>query len=450
MAQKDLPGISALVVGPAGAGKTAALAHLCHLLGGFPEERHAETRSLAKELGGTSGEHAWMLDRLRLEREKGATVEPGFASFQSGQFSYTAIDTPGDVGFTKAMLSCTSLADVAVLVVSAAVGEFEAGVDTGRIRELALTCLTTGIKNVCVWVSKMDDVSIRDNAQPRFEEIKKVIKGFLKEVGYKPEEVPFVPISGILGDNLVDKSQTLGWYSGKTAVECLDAMGPIHRPAEKPLRLPVLKVRQDEDAGTIILGRVETGSIRPGIKVVFSPSGYVGEVSSVHRGGEQVAEGKGGDIVSVSLGDSVSAEYLRRGMVASSVSNDPAADAETFLARVLVLDHPGSIRAGYCPSVAVHTAQVPCEFEELESLIDRKTKKEVQSRPERVKASEVAMVRMRPRQHVCVEAFSAFPSLGRFTIRDHGRTIGFGSIMEVTKRPMPKARQPGQNEYFDS
>jgi len=444
----ELPGISVVVVGPPGCGKTAAIAHLCHLQGGFHEEQHAETRSLAKDLGAPAGEHGWMLDRLREERVRGCTIEASMASFTTKEFRFTAIDAPGDPGFAKNMVSVTSLVDVAILVVPAT-PEFEEGVESGRTREVALACFTMGIKNICVWVTKMDDISVQFSSS-RFEDIKKVVNAFLKEAGYKQKEIAFVPVSGIFGDNLVAKSAETAWYSGKPAVEVLDSMGPINRPAEKPLRLPILKVRQDEDVGTIITGRVETGSLKSGSKVLFSPSGQVGEVRSIRKDGADISEAKGGDVVTVCLGDTVSAENLHRGMVASPPTDDPAADAETFVAQVIVLDHPGSICAGYCPAIAVHTAQVPCEFEELITLIDRKTGKEAQAKPEKVRTGEVFTVRMRPRAHICVEAFATYPSLGRFAVRDHGRTIAVGVIKEVTKRPVPKVRNQGGNEYFGS
>lgn len=136
-------------------------------------------------------------------------------------------------------------------------------------------------------------------------------------------------------------------------------------------------------------------------------------------------------------------------MVASFSTNDPAADCEAMIAQVVVLDHPGSIRAGYCPQIAVHTAQVPCEFEELLSKIDRKTGKETEANPECAKTGDVVSVRMRPIDKVCIEVFSAYPSLGRFTIRDHGRTVAVGVVKEVTKRPIPKVRSGKENTYFD-
>mmetsp|Transcript_72232 Transcript_72232/g.223173 ORF Transcript_72232/g.223173 Transcript_72232/m.223173 type:complete len:446 (-) Transcript_72232:46-1383(-) len=442
------PAISLAFIGPQGSGKSTALGRLCQLRGGFSEEEGQACKGLAKDLGCTAGEYAWMLDRLRTERERGTTVGASVVHFDSESFSYTAVDTPGNAAFSKNLLAVTSMADVAVLVAPAAHGEWEAAVDSGRARELALCSFTMGIKNILVLVTKLDDVALEDPSA-RFEEVKKVASTFLKEVGYKQKDVPFVPVSGLHGDNLASRSAEMGWYSGKPVVEVLDEMGPINRPAEKPLRLPVLKVHESEEAGTVIVGRVETGTVRTGIKVILSPGGALGEVRSVHKDGERVNEARGGDIVGVSIGSGTKARDIRRGMVASSMS-DPAAEAEHFLAQVVVLDHPGSIRNGYCPAIAVHTAQVPCEFEELLAKIDRKTGKECETAPAEARTGEVVTVRMRPCKPVCVEPFSAYPSLGRFAIRDHGRTVAVGVIKEVTKRAIPKSKPTGANEYFDS
>jgi len=389
-----------------------------------------------------------MLDKLRSERERGGSIVNSLSCFQSEAFTYTAIDTPGDAGFMKTVLSATTLADLAVLCVPAVMGEFEEHLESGRLRELALACFNMGIKHIVVFVTKIDDVSVAEAADARFQEISKVVNTFLKEVGYKQKEIPIVPICGLRGDNLATRGAESAWYAGKTAVESLDSLGPIPRPAEKPLRLPVLEVHDHEDVGTIVVGRVETGTVRSGIKVMFSPGGWCGKVESIQRDGEEVNEAKGGDIVSVAFGDSLSAQDIRRGMVGGYVTDDPAVEAETFVAQVVVLDHPGSIRAGYCPAIAVGTAQVPCEFEELVSILDRKTKTE-QANPEMARTGEVVTVKMRPREGVCVEAFSVYPSLGRFAVRDHNRTIGVGVIKEVTKRAAPQPRTTEENDYDD-
>jgi elongation factor 1-alpha len=307
-----------------------------------------------------------------------------------------------------------------------------------------------GIKNVLVLVTKMDDPSVAF-ASGRFEEIKKMIEKVLKEVGYKQKDVPFIPVSGRLGDNLTSKSSETSWYGGLPLVNALDAMCPINRPAEKPLRLPVLKVHDVPDVGTVVVGRVEFGTLRSGIKVTFSPSGRIAEVRSLQVGDKEAREAKSGDIVSFSIGDDFGTDEIHRGMVASSSTDDPVADCEAMVAQVIVLDHPGSIRDGYCPSLAVHTAQVPCEFEELLAKIDRKTGEPAEgAAPECAKTGDVVRVRMRPISKVCIETFSAYASLGRFTIRDHGRVVAVGVVKEVTKRPIPKVRTGKENTYFDN
>jgi elongation factor 1-alpha len=438
-----------MFVGPEGCGKTTVLSHLCNLLQAFDEESLKACEDLAKDLGRPYSKHCWMLDTLMEERERGLTIEPRMHRFQSGSNSYTAFDTPGHAEFATSMLSVTSLADVAVLVVPATVGEWEAGADSGGVRELALSCFTTGIKHVVVLVTKMDDLSV-SFASARFEDIKKVVEKFLKDVGYKMKDVPFVPVCGLSGDNLTSKSSETSWYTGPTVIEALDAIGAINRPAEKPLRVPVLKVHDVPDVGTVIVGRVEFGSLKPGTKVVFSPSGRTAEVRSLQIGGEDASEARSGDIVGFSIGDDFGPEDFWRGMVASSLSNDPVAACEEMVAQVIVLDHPGSIRAGYCPAITVHTAQVPCEFEELLAKIDRKTGEPTETNPESGKTGDVLKVRMRPIEQVCIEAFSAYASLGRFTVRDHGRTVAVGVVKEVTKRPIPKVRSGNDNSYFDS
>merc|ERR1712151_713688 len=238
-------------------------------------------------------------------------------------------------------------------------------------------------------------------------------------------------------------------FGGAPLADTLDAQGPINRGSQKPLRLPVFKALEVPGVGTVAIGRVEAGSVRTRAKVLLSPSGHIAEVCSLQLpGGHEISEGKTGDIVSAAIdGDGLE---IRSGKVisAAGTSEDPAASAEYFQAQIRVLDHPGSIRAGYCPSIAVGTAEVPCEFEELLTKLDKKGK-EAEKNPPIAKADDIIVAKLRPRAPVCVEAFSAYPALGRFTIRDHGRTVGVGVVKEVEKRPIAKPRTGEENRYFD-
>lgn len=445
------PFATLLLAGPQGCGKSSLIGRLSAQRGAFQEDTQAEIKHLSKELGCPDLEHAWMLDRLPVEREQRRTVVASSARFESEGFVYHAIDAPGDPRLAGNMVAVTSQADIVVLAVPAAVGELEAALESGLQRELALCCFTAGIKHVVVAVTQMDAPGV-DYEPTRYEEAKKVVEAHLKEVGYKQREIAFVPVSGLRGDNLVDSSANTGWYSGPSLLAALDAVaGAVNRPGEKPLRIPILKAFEVGDAGTVAVGRVETGSLRLGIKVQLSSTGQIAEIQSLQVGGKTVSEAKSGEVVGVGLGPAVRLSDVKRGMILSSASNDPAAHAESILAQVIVLDHPGQIRNGYCPSIAVHTAQVPCEFEELLAKIDRKTKTETPFAPgdQGAKTGDVVTVRMRPRAPVCFEAFSAYPSLGRFSVRDHGRTVAVGVVKEATKRPVPKFRAEDENQYFD-
>lgn len=445
--------VSVALVGPHRSGKTTALSRLCVEVGAFADEEHESVRELAKALGRPDAVHAWLLDSLATERERGITVESSLQHFTSpgeGSCKYVGIDTPGHPDYTKNMLSLTSLTDIAVLVIPAAVGEYEECIRSLRLRELALCCFTMGIKHIAVLVTKMDHESV-DFSVTRFEDIKKSALTILKEVGYKTK-AEVIPGSGVDGGNIVAKSPQMTWYEGSPLLSVLDGLhASVTRPADKPLRLPILKVYEIPGTGTVITGRVETGSFKNGTKLVLAPSGHTCEVESIEVNGESVSDAKAGDIVGVAVTGSFRRGEIKRGMVASSdgVSNDPACTAETLLTQVVVLEHPGRIKAGYCPSIAVHTAQVPCEFESLLSRIDRKTGKEVETNPESVGTGEVFMARLRPRAQVCIESFATYPSLGRFAVLDGGRTVAVGVVKEVTKRPMRKVRNRDENEYFD-
>lgn len=437
----DKPAISLGLVGTRGSGKTTVLGHLCRLQNGFEEGRLAECLDLAKELGCPTGASAWMLDSDTAERELAMTLMSTHTTFDSDAFRYTAVDLPGD-RLLKGLFGAASSVDIAVLCVSAAAHEFEVSTDLatpGNIKEVALSCITMGIKHIVVCVTKMDHLSV-DYDQTRFEEIKKVMLQFLKEVGYKQKEPIVIPVSAITSEvNLTSKSQETPFYAGSPLLDSVDSLSKeINRPAEKPLRLPIIKVHDVPGTGTVCVGRVETGSIKTGNKIMFAPGGELAEVESLQIGDKSVAEASTGDVVSFSVGDAIASTDVKRGMVVSSKANDPAADAESFLAQVIILEHPGSIRAGYTPAICIGPAQVACEFEELVAKIDRKTGKEAEKSPATGKSGEVVTAILRPRAPMVAEAFSAYPPLGRFAVRDHGRTIAVGVVKEVTKRPLPK------------
>jgi elongation factor 1-alpha len=331
------------------------------------------------------------------------------------------------------MITGTSQADAAVLVIAAIEGEFEAGFSkTGQTREHALLAFTLGVKQMIVAVNKMDGVN-PPWKQERFEEIKSNVADFLKKTGYNPDKVQFVPISGWNGDNMIEKSENMPWYKGPTLLEALDQLEPPKRPSDKPLRLPLQDVYKIGGIGTVPVGRVETGVIKPGMVVTFAPSGLSTEVKSVEMHHEQLAEGVPGDNVGFNV-KNVSVKDIRRGNVCSDSKNDPAKEAASFMAQVIILNHPGQIGAGYAPVLDCHTAHIACKFSELVEKIDRRSGKKLEDNPKFVKSGDAAIVKMVPSKPMCVESFQEYPPLGRFAVRDMRQTVAVGVIKEVVKK----------------
>jgi len=256
--------------------------------------------------------------------------------------------------------------------------------------------------------------------------------GYLAKVGYKPKKLKFVPISGWAGDNMIEKSPNMPWYKGPCLLEALDQIKPPKRPVDKPLRLPLQDVYKIGGIGTVPVGRVETGVIKPGMTVVFAPGGLSTEVKSVEMHHESMPEAAPGDNVGFNV-KNVSVKEIRRGNVAGNTKNDPPVGAVDFLAQVIVLNHPGEIRAGYAPVLDCHTAHIACKFATLQSKMDRRSGKILEESPKFVKSGDAAMVTLLPSKPMCVESFQEYAPLGRFAVRDMRQTVAVGVIKSVNK-----------------
>merc|ERR1712198_216010 len=395
-------------------------------------------------MGKGSFKYAWVLDKLKAERERGITIDIALWKFETGKYYVTIIDAPGHRDFIKNMITGTSQADCGVLIIASGTGEFEAGISkNGQTREHALLAYTLGVKQLIVGVNKMDSTE-PPYSQARFEEIQKEVSGFIKKVGYNPAAVAFVPISGWHGDNMIEASTNMTWYkgwnverkegkaNGMTLLEALDSIIPPSRPTDKPLRLPLQDVYKIGGIGTVPVGRVETGVIKPGMVVTFAPAAVTTEVKSVEMHHTSVPEAVPGDNVGFNV-KNVSVKDIKRGNVASDSKNDPPKGAKTFHAQVIVLNHPGEIKNGYSPVLDCHTAHIACKFQEIKEKCDRRSGKKLEDNPKCVKSGDAAMVDMVPSKPMCVESFSDYPPLGRFAVRDMKQTVAVGVIKSVEK-----------------
>ncbi|KAM8977219.1 LOW QUALITY PROTEIN: elongation factor 1-alpha-like [Pelodytes ibericus] len=295
-------------------------------------------------MGKGSFKYAWVLDKLKAERERGITIDISLWKFKTAKYYITIIDAPGHHDFIKNMITGTSQADCAVLIVAGGVCEFEAGISkNGQTREHAFLAFTLGVKQLIIGVNKMDSTE-PPYSQKRFQEITKEVSTYIKKIGYNPATVAFVPISGWHGDNMLEPSANMPWLKGwkverkegnanvTTLLEALDSIIPLRRPTNKPLRLPLQDVYQIEGIGTVPVGRVEMGVQKPGMVVTFAPSNVTTEVKSVEMHHEALQEAFPGDNVGFNV-KNISVKDIRRGNVAGDSKNDPPMQAGSFTAQ---------------------------------------------------------------------------------------------------------------------
>jgi len=453
--------INIVVIGHVDSGKSTTTGHLIYKCGGIDKRTIEKFEKEAQEMGKGSFKYAWVLDKLKAERERGITIDIALWKFETPKYYVTIIDAPGHRDFIKNMITGTSQADCGVLIIAAGTGEFEAGISkNGQTREHALLAYTLGVKQLIVGVNKMDSTEPAYSGA-RFDEITKEVQNFIKKVGYNPAAVPFVPISGWHGDNMLEASTNMSWYKGweitrkegnakgTTLLEALDAIIPPTRPTDKPLRLPLQDVYKIGGIGTVPVGRVETGIIKPGMVINFAPNNLTTEVKSVEMHHESLPEAVPGDNVGFNV-KNVSVKDIKRGYVASDSKNNPAGAAKDFTAQVIVLNHPGQICNGYSPVLDCHTAHIACKFNEIQEKVDRRTGKATETNPKSIKSGDAAIVQLIPSKPMCVEAFSDFPPLGRFAVRDMRQTVAVGVIKKVEKKDVSgtttKAAQKAQKK----
>lgn len=429
---KEKTHINLVVIGHVDSGKSTTTGHLIYKCGGIDKRTIEKFEQQAKELGKSSFKYAWVLDKLKAERERGITIDIALWKFETPKYYFTIIDAPGHRDFIKNMITGTSQADVAILVVAAGEGEFEAGIGkNGQTREHALLAYTLGVNKMIVCVNKMDAPSVKFS-QDRFNEISKEVAGFLKKVGYNPERIPFIPISGWEGDNMIEKSANMTWWKGPTLLEALDDIQPPKRPINKPLRIPLQDVYKIGGIGTVPVGRVETGVLKPGVDVLFAPTGVSSQVKSIEMHHTALEQAVPGDNIGFNV-KGLSIKQIKRGNVAGELKNDPPKESKDFEAQVIIMNHPGEIRKGYTPVLDCHTAHIACKFTEIKSKIDKRSGKVIEQNPACLKNGTAGIILLVPTKPMCVETFKEYAPLGRFAVRDMRQTVAVGIVLSVTK-----------------
>ncbi|HDM25001.1 MAG TPA: translation elongation factor EF-1 subunit alpha [Thermoplasmatales archaeon] len=424
MAEK--PHLNLVVIGHVDHGKSTLVGRILLDTGQFPEHMVEKFKEEAKAKGKESFALAWIFDQLKEERERGLTIDVAHKRFDTEKYYFTIIDAPGHRDFVKNMITGTSQADAAILVVAAPEGVM------AQTKEHAFLARTLGVDQLVVAINKMDEVNY-DKA--KFEEVKNEVDKLLKSIGYKDDQIQYVPVSAFKGDNASKDKGNLSWWDGPTILEAVNNFKVPEKPVDKPLRWPIQDVYSITGVGTVPVGKVETGVMKPGMTLVFKPStkpgGVTGEVKTIEMHHEQIQQALPGDNIGVNV-RGVGKNDIRRGDVAGPADNPPTV-AKSFIARIMVLNHPSVITKGYTPVFHCHTAQVACRFEELLKKFDPRTGEVKEENPEFLKTGDAALVKIVPTRPMVIETAKDFPQLGRFAVRDMGQTVAAGVCVEVEK-----------------
>ncbi|KAM0747560.1 hypothetical protein T439DRAFT_336500 [Meredithblackwellia eburnea MCA 4105] len=397
----------------------------------------------AKEAGRESWYLSWALDSTSQEREKGKTVEVGRAYFETPIRRYTILDAPGHKNFVPSMISGAAQADVAVLVISARKGEFETGFEKGgQTREHAMLVKTAGVTKLIVVVNKMDDPTVGWD-KTRYDEIVGKLSPFLKGTGYNLKtDVQFIPVSGFTGANLKDDvdRKVAPWVEGVSLLNFLDNMPIQDRKNNAPLLMPISE--KYPDMGCVVVGKVESGTIKKGQNLLLMPNKTPVSVLAIHNEMEEEVPLAGcGDNVRVRL-RGVEDEDVLVGFVLSS-STTPVHTVTSFEAQLVILDHKNIITAGYGAVMHVHTAAEEVSLTALLHYFDKKTGRKSKRPPQFAKKGQKVIALLETTAPICIEKFDDHPQLGRFTLRDEGKTVAIGKVVKLVTRAedMPDVAQ---------
>ncbi|OED30587.1 translation elongation factor EF-1 subunit alpha [Methanosphaera sp. WGK6] len=408
---KDKTHMNLAFIGHVDHGKSTLVGHLLLLEGAIAEQQLDEGEDKFR----------FVMDKLGEERERGVTIDLAHAKFETQKYEYTVVDCPGHRDFVKNMITGASQADAAVLVVAANDGIMP------QTKEHIFLSRTLGINQLIIAINKMDVV---DYSEDKFNELKEELGKLISTVGFKPSEVPFIPVSAFEGDNITEKSSNTSWYKGNTLVQELDALDEPDKPIDLPLRLPIQDVYSITGVGTVPVGRVETGVLHTAENIAFEPAGVTGEVKSIEMHHEILDKAEPGDNVGFNV-RGVGKNDIKRGDVAGTTQNPPSV-AKEFKAQIVVLQHPGVMTVGYTPVFHAHTAQVACTFLSLDVKLDPATGQPKEENPDFLKTGDAALVTIKPTKPMVIENIKEIPHMGRFAIRDMGQTVAAGMCIDIT------------------
>ena len=419
--------MNTVFVGHVDAGKSTIVGQLMFQSGAVSEQEMTKLRAEAEKHGKAGFEFAYVMDKIKEERERGVTIDLAYKKVMTQKYQVTIIDAPGHRDFVKNMITGASQADAAFLVIAA-----PAGVQPQTTEHLWLL-RTMGVKNLSVAINKMDAV---DYDEAKYNKVKEDVGALLKGVGVKLETTNFIACSGLKGDNITKKSDKMTWYKGPTILEQFDIFPAPELPTNLPVRMPVQDVYDITGIGTVPVGKIETGIMKVGQKVKVLPGrtgeGIQGEVKTIEAHHETMSEALAGENVGINI-RGVGKKDIARGDVICA-AEAPCPIVEEFIATITVINHPTVLAKGYTPVFHVHTAQVPCQFIELIAKINPATGEVIQEKPDFLKNGDSAKVKIKPMGNLCIETQKDNPFMSKFAVRDAGATVAAGMCNEIVKK----------------
>ncbi|KAI3651956.1 hypothetical protein MP228_003259 [Amoeboaphelidium protococcarum] len=424
--------VNIVFIGHVDAGKSTMGGHILLQTGMVDKRTMEKYAKEAKEQNRESWFLSWALDLDDKERAKGITIETGRAFFETDKRRYTILDAPGHKNYVPSMITGASQADVGILVISARKGEFETGFEKGgQTREHALLASNAGLKNLIVAINKMDDSTVNWSKE-RFQECIDKLTPYLTQVGYDvSQDVKFIPLSGFTGANLKDRAgkDVCPWYDGPSLLEQLDGMAAVERKNDQPFMMPIAE-RWKDMGNLIVTGKVESGRVRIGKEAVIMPLKKICEVLTIQNEAEEEVKGVvSGDNAKIKI-RGIDEDEVQPGFVLCS----PWASVKTvtrFEVELTILDVTGIVCPGFRSMLHVHTAVQEVILGQFMYLVDPKTRRKSKKPPMFVKNGQVLVCKMEALLPICLETFEDHPQLGRFTLRDEGKTIAMGKVLKL-------------------
>ncbi|MHA1191806.1 MAG: translation elongation factor EF-1 subunit alpha [Promethearchaeota archaeon] len=430
MSRKEKPHLNLVIIGHIDHGKSTMMGAMLIKTGAISDREARELEKLAKEYDRESWSYAYVFDRLKEERQRGITIDLAFRKFETNSKYFTIIDAPGHADFVKNMITGASQADAAILVVSGKKGEMEVGIAAnGQTREHAYLAQTLGVKQLVVAINKAD---VYEYKEERYKECVDAISELLRNIGFPVKKIHFVPVSGIKAENLTEASPNLPWYTGPSLIEAIDGFVIPDKPTGKPLRVPIQDAYRIKGTGVVPVGKVESGVLKKNDKIIIQPTGFQGEIRSIEMHHEEIEEAIPGDNIGFSI-RGIELQDVSRGDCMGHPKDPPTVVTPNghWIGQVIVIWHPTALAQGYTPVIHTHTAQVAAKFVELIKKLDQKTGAVIEDSPKFIKRNEAAIVKLQPIKKLCIEKYEDFPEMGRFAVRDMGRTVCVGIVKDL-------------------